>query len=93
MKNFTCFLNKIFMLKNILRLLAASASLVALLFLTNPAIASTTTTTPVVTLNQQLRSPVMSLNVASPFLQLASNQDALSNHVGCSCAVCTQVVR
>jgi hypothetical protein len=85
--NFTYFLNQIFMLKNILRLLAASTSFVALLLITNPAIASI----PVTNLDQQWRSPVVSLNVVSPSLQLAvSNQETLVNHFGCSCAVCIQ---
>jgi hypothetical protein len=81
------------MLKNILRLLAACASFVALLFITNPAIAST----PITTAEHQLRSPAVNLavnlNVVSPSLQLASNTDPLVNHVGCSCAVCTQSLR
>jgi hypothetical protein len=77
------------MLKNILRLLAASASFVALLLVTNPAIA----TTPVTTADYQLRSPVVSLSVVSPSLQLASNTDTLVDHVGCSCALCTQSLR
>jgi hypothetical protein len=77
------------MLKNILRLLAACASFVALLFITSPAIAST----PVTTADYQLRSPVVSLSVVSPSLQLASNTDTLVDHVGCACAACTQSLR
>lgn len=74
------------MLKNILRLLAASASFVALLLVTNPAIATTPQTS-----DRQWQSPVVSLNVVSPFLQ-ASNTDTLINHFGCSCAVCIQSI-
>ncbi|MFM2311802.1 MAG: hypothetical protein RLZZ04_1078 [Cyanobacteriota bacterium] len=81
------------MLKNILRLLAVCASFVALLFVTSPAIASTT----VATTEQQLQSPAVNLavnlNVVSPSLQIAGNTDTLVNHVGCSCAACTQVLR
>ncbi|MEO0013866.1 MAG: hypothetical protein RLZZ535_2255 [Cyanobacteriota bacterium] len=73
------------MLKNILRLLAASASFVALLFVTNQAIAAN------LTVEDQLQSPAVSLNVVSSSLQLAaSNKDISANHFGCSCAVCIQ---
>lgn len=72
------------MLKNILRLMAVSASFVALLLVTNPAIA----TTPL-TIDHHWRSSVISLNVVSPVLQ-ASNTNTLINHFGCSCAVCIQ---
>lgn len=77
------------MFKNILRLLAACISFVALLFITRPAIATTTVTTA----EQQLQSPAVNLNVVSPSLQIAGNTDALVNHVGCTCATCTQVLR
>jgi hypothetical protein len=81
------------MLKNILRLLAACVSFVALLFITSPAIASTT----VATAEHQVQSPpvnlAVNLNVVSPSLQLASNSGTLVNHVGCSCVACTQVLR
>lgn len=81
------------MFKNILRLLAACISFVALLFITRPAIATTT----VATAEQQLQSPAVNLavnlNVVSPSLQIAGNTDALVNHVGCTCAACTQVLR
>mgnify|MGYP003433354150 FL=1 len=71
------------MLKNILRLLAASASFVALLFITNQPIAAN------LTVEHQLQSPVVSLNILSPSLQVANN-NTLLNHFGCSCAVCIQ---
>jgi hypothetical protein len=77
------------MFKNILRLLAACISFVALLFITRPAIATTT----VATAEQQLQSPAVNLNVVSPSLQMAGNTDALANQVGCTCAACTQVLR
>lgn len=71
------------MLKNILRLLAASASFVALLFVTNQAIAAN------LTVEDQLQSPTVSLNVVSPSLQLVNN-NTLLNHFGCSCTACIQ---
>jgi hypothetical protein len=78
------------MLKYILRLVAASTSFVALLFITHPAIA----TFPIPNLDQQWRSPVVSLNVVSGSLQLANNQDVFPdvalNHFGCACATCIQ---
>ncbi|MEY2857848.1 MAG: hypothetical protein RLZZ74_2160 [Cyanobacteriota bacterium] len=86
------------MLKYILRLVAASTSFVALLFITHPAIA----TTPITNLDQQWRlgsaypagSPVVSLNVVSSSLQLAKNQgifpDVALDHFGCACATCIQ---
>lgn len=78
------------MLKYILRLLAASTSFVALLFITHPAIA----TLPIPNLDQQWRSPVVSLNVLSDSLQLTNNQDVFPDvaldHFGCACATCIQ---
>lgn len=76
------------MFKNILRLLAACISFVALLFITRPAIATTTVTTAYTS-----QSPAVNLNVVSPSLQVAGNTDTLVNHVGCTCAACTQVLR
>jgi len=78
------------MLKYILRLVAASTSFVALLFLTHSAIAAT----PITNLDQQWRPPVVSLNVVSPSWQLANNQNTSSDvaldHFGCTCATCIQ---
>ncbi len=73
------------MIKTLLRLLATSSSLVALLLFTNSAIAVTSTDS----LFNQTASPVVSLNVVSSILQLHPNFN--NDHVGCSCAVCTQV--
>jgi hypothetical protein len=81
------------MFKNILRLLAGCASFVALLFMTSPAIASTTVATAEHQLQSSAVNLAVNLNVASPSLQLAGNPDTLANHVGCSCAACTQVLR
>ena len=75
------------MFKYILRLLAASASLVALLFVTNPAIA----TTPVDNSLDRFGSASVSLNVISPSLQLNNDSDILLQHLGCSCGACMQI--
>ncbi|MEO1670411.1 MAG: hypothetical protein AAFR77_06415 [Cyanobacteria bacterium J06631_2] len=72
------------MFKNILRLFAASASFVALLLITSPAIA----TPAVANLDTQFDMPSISLNIISPSLQQDSN--ILLEHLGCTCAVCTQ---
>ena len=74
------------MIKTILRLLAASTSFVALLLVTNSAIALTEPTA--------IELPQLSLNLISPALQLASDRgNALSEHLGCSCGVCTQSIQ
>ncbi|MGF1588446.1 MAG: hypothetical protein ACFCU7_04220 [Pleurocapsa sp.] len=74
------------MIKNILRLLAASTSFVALLLVTNSAIAATPQE------KIQVELPHLTLNVISPSLQLVSqdSKNTLLDHLGCSCAVCTQ---
>ncbi|MEL6910387.1 MAG: hypothetical protein AAFR62_08045 [Cyanobacteria bacterium J06629_2] len=72
------------MLKNILRLLAASASFVALLFVTNPAIAAPAPASP----STQFTAPAINLSIMSPSLQ--ENSNTLLEHLGCTCAVCTQ---
>lgn len=78
------------MIKNILRLLAASASFVALLLTTNSAIAGTTINDS----PNQIEPSVVSLNVVSPNLQLiGNNNDNLLDHLGCSCGVCTQNIK
>ena len=77
------------MIKSILRLLAASTSFVALLLITNSAIAAV----PVDLAG--IESPqlnIVNLNVISPALQLASNDNSLSEHLGCSCGLCTQSI-
>ena len=76
------------MLKNILRLLSTSVSLVALLLVANLANASTTSTN----FDYQFQSPALNLNIVSPSLQSTSNKDALLNHFGCSCNLCTQTL-
>lgn len=78
------------MIKSILSLLAASTSFVALLLITNLAIAATPIDNP---LNRG-ESSIVSLNVISPSLQSMSNSnDSLMDHLGCSCAICTQGIQ
>ena len=74
------------MLKYILRLVAASASLVALLLVANQAIAAT----PVSNSPVRLDSAPVSLNIVSPSLQLNKGNDTLLQHLGCTCAACIQ---
>ena len=76
------------MIKSILRLLAASTSFVALLLITNSAIAAPVDFA-------RIESPqlnIVNLNVISPALQLAGNDNSLSEHLGCSCGLCTQSI-
>ncbi|MBE9044622.1 hypothetical protein IQ255_09430 [Pleurocapsales cyanobacterium LEGE 10410] len=76
------------MIKNLLRLLATSTSFVALLLIANLAVVIT----PVNNLAQAEPS-FSSLNLLSPSLQLiSSDRHTLTNHLGCSCATCTQSV-
>ena len=77
------------MIKSILRLLAASTSFVALLLITNSAIAATPVDLARIELPQL---NVVNLNVISPALQLTSNDSSLSEHLGCSCGLCTQSI-
>lgn len=76
------------MIKSILRLLAASTSFIALLLITNSAIAVVPMTNDL----NQLETPIVSLNLVSPTLQLARDTNSLFEHSGCSCALCTQSV-
>lgn len=79
------------MIKNILRLLAASTSFVALLLAGNSAIALTPSDLSV----DQVSSSMISLNVVSPTLQsiaIGNNKQNPLAHLGCNCAVCTQGV-
>lgn len=71
------------MIKTLLRLLASSASLVAVLFVTQVAIAA-----PQINLDNH--API-SLNINSSTLALVSEgNNFLLDHLGCTCAVCTQ---
>ena len=75
------------MFKYILRLVAASASLVALLLVTHPAIAATSVDNSL----DRFGSASVSLNVVSPSLQLNNDSDILLQHFGCSCGACMQI--
>lgn len=72
------------MIKSILRLLAASTSFVALLLITNSAIAVTSVDLA------RVEPAHLNLNVVSPTLQSIGNSNILQEHLGCSCAVCTR---
>ena len=77
------------MFKSILRLLAASTSFVALLLITNSAIA---TTLDHYTMSQA-KSSSISLNVISPVLQIVGDRE--NNHLdssGCCCDTCVQSI-
>ncbi|MEM7761405.1 MAG: hypothetical protein AAF298_25235 [Cyanobacteria bacterium P01_A01_bin.40] len=89
------------MLKNLLRLLATSSSLVALLLLTNSAISfrgfepigsvGVIAANPIDNSVNYVESAVVSLNVVAPTLQLHGNfHDEQLADLGCGCAVCTQ---
>ena len=81
------------MINYLLRLLAASTSFVALLLVANTAIAAPQIDS---SLNQTFNQPALqqvSLNVISPTLGLINQPNNLLNeHLGCSCAACTQVM-
>jgi hypothetical protein len=78
------------MLKHLLRLLAASTSLVALLLFANTSVAATTDNFVLPTVNQP-ELELVNLNVISPALELTSqSNNTLLQHLGCSCAVCIQ---
>jgi len=75
-----------FMFKNILRLLAASTSFVALLLITNSAIALSPNE------DAPSQTSVVNLNLVSPSLTMVSNSD-LNSHLGCSCATCVEQIQ
>ena len=77
------------MIKSILRLLAASTSFVALLLITNSALA----VAPMTNTITQLDTAYVSLNIVSPTLQLVREPNSLLEHSGCACALCTQSAR
>ena len=77
------------MFKNILRLLAASASFVAFLLIANPAIALTSADNSV----SKVETPTFNLNVTSPSLELIGSSKTISSHIGCSCATCVQSIK
>jgi hypothetical protein len=81
------------MLKNLLRLLATSASLVALLLFANTALASSSIDNAQISTVRQSELQLVNLNVTSPTLKLTNqSQNPLLQHFGCTCPVCTQGV-
>jgi|GEM_PF-5867465 len=78
-----------FMFKNILRLLAASTSFVALLLVANPAIALISADNSI----SQVQVPTVNLNAVSPSLEIMGNSKTLSSHLGCSCTDCVQSIQ
>ena len=81
------------MIKYLISLITTVASFVALLLFGNTAVANPVANSTVTQAPSDTVMEVVNLNVNSPFLQL-NNQTAASNfdHLGCSCAVCTQGV-
>lgn len=81
------------MMKNLLRLLAASASFVALLLVANTAIAAPKINNSLAQTVNQTALQQVSLNVISPDLELINEQNnSMFDHLGCSCSICTQAV-
>ena len=78
-----------FMLKNVLRLLTASTSFIALMLMTNSAIALPVAGNSI----SQVESPAVDLNLISPSLELIGSSKTLSSHIGCSCEACVQNIQ
>lgn len=80
-------------LKNLLRLLAASTSLIVLLLFTNPALAFEQKDLSDVAIHQP-KLEIINLSIDSPILQLTSQpNNTLVEHLGCNCAVCLQGIK
>jgi hypothetical protein len=80
------------MLKHLLRLLATSASLVALLLFANTALASSSIDNVQISTVRQSELQLVNLNVTSPILELTNqSHNSLLQHFGCTCPVCTQI--
>jgi hypothetical protein len=80
------------MLKNLLRLLATSASLVTLLLFANTALASSSIDNAQISTVKQSELQLVNLNVISPTLELTNqSNNPLLQHFGCTCAACTQI--
>lgn len=81
------------MLKNLLRLLVSSATFVALMLVANIAIANPAKSITTLQVDHQQPSLSVNLNVVSPSLEfIAQSHNSLSDHLGCSCGVCTQTI-
>ncbi len=79
------------MLKYLISLMTAFASLMAFLVMGNTAVANSVENSTVDQTTSHIATEIVNLNVSSPFLQL-NNKTAtpIFEHLGCSCAVCTQ---
>lgn len=79
------------MLKNLLRLLASSASFVAVLLITNMAIAAPQLDNYQLQIVNPAGLEPVNLNLVSSTLELVPHSDnILGDRLGCSCAACTQ---
>lgn len=84
------------MIKNLLRILASSATFVAVMLITNTAIAQ-----PGIDISSAQMDRVSASQAGSSFINLSQissslkpykSDNPLLDHLGCSCAVCTQGV-
>ena len=81
------------MMKNLLCLLAASASFVALLLVANTAIAAPKIDNSLAQTINQTTLQQVSLNVISPNLEFVNEQNnSIFDHLSCSCSICTQAI-
>lgn len=84
------------MIKNLLRILASSATFVAVMLVANVAIAQADTEISFTQTNQvsasQARTSFVNLSQISTSLKPYKSDNPLLDHLGCSCAVCTQGV-
>lgn len=80
------------MIKNLLRLLASSATFIAVMLAANIAIAQpeSAIAIPQVDNVSQSASSSVNLNVISSSLESYQSNNVLLDHLGCSCATCTQ---
>ena len=79
------------MLKHLINLMTAFAGLITFLLMGNTAVANPVANSTVAQATSNTVTEIVNLNVGSPLLQL-NNTAATSifEHLGCSCAVCTQ---
>ncbi|MCC0176513.1 hypothetical protein I4641_05910 [Waterburya agarophytonicola K14] len=79
------------MIKNLLRLLASSATFVAVMLVANITVAAPQIDNTSILTTARSQSSLVSLNVVSPSLVFDCQPNHfLSDSLGCSCAVCTQ---
>ncbi len=77
------------MIKNLLRILASSVTFVAVMLVANIAMPKAIAFPQVDNVSQPTSLSV-SLNVISPSLESYQSNNSLLDHLGCSCATCTQ---